>query len=271
MVTASQSPSLLGISLTDYSRTAAQRGWGAGWPSCAGAQAAGTAIVTAERSGTRMSVHKRIARLVDMLIDETERRGYLLKPGQCGAYNCRAIGGTRSPSNHSWGLACDLNWNDNPMRKPLTTDIPKWMVQLWNRFGFAWGGAYSGTPDTMHLEFMGTPEQADALTTLAATELSAVTTGADVTLTPDQSRKLDEIHAALCTPTAPWLGGISDIPADSDALIAKAARYPAMGYHMRNNVEVYRTHQDVRTLTGRVNDLYALLSALANALHAPTP
>ena len=159
------------IDLRDYSRTAAQRGWGAGWPSCGGAKAAGTAVVTADRSGTRFSVHKRIARLVDLIADECERRGYLFKSGQTGGYNCRAIGGTSSPSNHSWGLAIDINWLTNPMRRPLTTDIPDWMVDLWNRYGFAWGGDYSGTPDAMHFEFMGTPAQADEMTALALREI----------------------------------------------------------------------------------------------------
>ncbi|BBG01535.1 MULTISPECIES: M15 family metallopeptidase [Pseudonocardia] len=160
------------INLRDYTRTAAQRGWGAGWPSCGGAKASGTAIVTADVSGTRFSVHKRIARLVDLLVDATERRGYLLKPGQCGGYNCRPIGGTSSPSNHSWGLAVDLNWNDNPMRRPLTTNMPSWMPAMWNRYGFAWGGHYTGTPDAMHFEAMGTPAQMDAMTALALRELA---------------------------------------------------------------------------------------------------
>lgn len=161
----------MAINLGDYERTAAQRGWGAGWPSCNGAKSAGTAIVTARRSGTRMSVHKRIARLVQLLIDETERRGYLLVPGQCGAYNCRPISGTSSPSNHSWALAIDINWLRNPMRRPLTTDLPPWLVALWERFGFAWGGRYTSTPDPMHLEFMGTPADADQMTALALREL----------------------------------------------------------------------------------------------------
>lgn len=162
------------INLRDYSRTAAQRGWGAGWPSCTGAKGR-TVVVTAKLSGTRVSVHRDVARLVSMLLDETERRGYRFKPGQTGAYNCRPIGGTQRPSNHSWALAVDGNWNDNPMRKPLRTDMPGWLVQLWNRFGFAWGGHYSGTPDPMHFEFMGTPADAAAMTALALRELAGVT------------------------------------------------------------------------------------------------
>lgn len=164
----------MAINLSDYSRTAAQRGWGAGWPSCSGVSAIGTAVVTADRSGTRMSVHKRIARLVDLLIDATEKRhGWLLKPGQCGGYNCRAISGTNSPSNHSWALAVDLNWNDNTYNSTGRHTMPTAVARMWNRYGFAWGGDYSGAKkDWMHLEFMGTPADADAMTALALVELT---------------------------------------------------------------------------------------------------
>lgn len=168
----------MAINLRDYSHTAAQRGWGAGWPSCGGVKTAGTAVVQAAQSGVRLSVHKRLARLVLLLIDETERRGYLLKSGQCGGYNCRAIAGTSSPSNHSWALAIDLNWQTNPYAQPLRTDFPEWLPQLWNRYGFAWGGDYNdrgrtGKADAMHLEFMGSPADADAMTALALRELAA--------------------------------------------------------------------------------------------------
>lgn len=167
------------INLRDYSKTAAQRGWGAGWPSCSAINVAGTAIVTADRSGVRVSVHKRIARLVDLLMDATEARGYLLKGGQCGAYNCRAISGTSVASNHSWGLAIDLNWQSNPYVGPRRTDMPAWMPTLWNRYGFAWGGDYTGSKqDSMHYEFMGWPADADAMTALAIAELS----GSNVTI-----------------------------------------------------------------------------------------
>jgi hypothetical protein len=161
------------VNLTDYANTAAQRGWGQGWPSCSGVKSAGTSIITADRSGTRLSVHKRIARLVDILIDWTESTGYLLKPGQCGGYNCRAIGGTRSPSNHSWGLAVDLNWLDNTFNSTGRHALPVSVARMWNRYGFAWGGDYSGPmKDWMHLEFMGTPDDADVMTGLAISDFA---------------------------------------------------------------------------------------------------
>ena len=70
------------------------------------------------------------------------------------------------------------------MRRPLTTDIPAWMVAMWNRYGFAWGGHYTGTPDAMHFEFMGTPAQADQMTALALRELAPGATPPPVTTQP---------------------------------------------------------------------------------------
>lgn len=187
------------INLSDYSKTAAQRGWGAGWPSCSGA-AGNLVIVSADRSGVRVSVHKRIARLVDMLMDETERRGYLMKSGQTGAYNCRAIAGTKTPSNHSWGLAVDVNWQDNPFTTNLKANhIPAWMPPLWNRYGFAWGGNYSGKRDFMHFEFMGTPADADAMTALALKELLGTPPAPppEDDMTPAQEALLKECNSYL--------------------------------------------------------------------------
>ncbi|MEJ3744393.1 M15 family metallopeptidase [Actinomycetes bacterium KLBMP 9797] len=136
------------------------RGWGSGWPRCQSDK-----IVTIRlRSGLRLGTRREIAELVRLLLDECERRGYDLKPEQTGGFNCRPIGGTNRPSNHSWGLAVDLNWRRNPMQKTLKTDIPPWMVQLMWAYGFFWGGWYNGIKDPMHFEFVRTPAQAATLT-----------------------------------------------------------------------------------------------------------
>jgi hypothetical protein len=47
------------------------------------------------------------------------------------------------------------------------------MAKLFNRYGFAWGGDYTGSRrDYMHMEFMGTPAQAATATALARRELT---------------------------------------------------------------------------------------------------
>lgn len=146
-----------------YAHNADSRGWGSGWPKCGGASG-NIVTVLAGNSGAKFAVHRRISRLVDLLVDECARRGYDFLKAQCGAYNCRPIGGTSKPSNHSWGLALDINWQLNPFVSTLHTNIPVWMRNLFEEYGFAWGGNYSGKKDAMHFEFMGTPAQADQMT-----------------------------------------------------------------------------------------------------------
>src|SRR3954451_2672272 len=99
------------FSVNDYSISAKAKGWGSGWPVD---RSQDMARVTADTSRAGVNVHRRIARLVDVLLDETERRGYLLDQAQTGGYNNRPIRNTKVPSNHSWGLAIDLNWNHHP-------------------------------------------------------------------------------------------------------------------------------------------------------------
>lgn len=158
-------------SLSDYSVTARSKGWGPGWPTDRWTD---MARVQAARSGVAVNVHRRIARLVLLLLNETERRGYLCRGGQTGAYNNRPIGGTRTASNHSWGLAIDINWSINFASYDGRNhgDLPSWVPPLWARYGFAWGGNYSGKfKDPMHFEFMGSPADADDMTALALDEL----------------------------------------------------------------------------------------------------
>lgn len=136
--------------------SASSRGWGSGWPNCQRSN-----IVTLERpDGVRFGVHKRIAQLVAMLIDLTEALGYDVEGWQTWGYSCRAIKNTNIASNHSWGLAIDINSVYNPQRRPLTTNLPKGIIKMWQDNGFIWGGVWS-LPDTMHFEFAGTPTDAD--------------------------------------------------------------------------------------------------------------
>lgn len=138
---------------------AAARGWGPGWPT---PRVKDMAWITVRGVTVPNGVHRDLAPLVSWLLEETLRRGYPLKPGWCWGYACRPIAGSTRASNHSWGLAVDLNAPTNPMRSPLRTDMPSWMVKLWEDHGFRWGGRYSGTPDSMHYEFMGSPHDARA-------------------------------------------------------------------------------------------------------------
>src|SRR5690349_25138709 len=98
------------FSMSNYSISAKEKGWGPGWSAN---RSADMAKVKADRSGTRINVHKRVAPLVDILLDESERRGYRSNPTTCGGSVDRAIKHTSKPSNHSRGLAVDLNSDPN--------------------------------------------------------------------------------------------------------------------------------------------------------------
>jgi hypothetical protein len=129
------------------------RGWGSGWPDCQRSR-----IVKVVRAGVTIYLRREIAPLVAVLLEATERvYRYDVKPGQTGGFACRPIRGTSTPSNHSWGLAVDLNWHANPFRSPFRSDLPPAVVAMWWACGFYWGGWYRTTPDPMHFEYVGRP------------------------------------------------------------------------------------------------------------------
>ena len=135
----------------------AHSSWGSGWPNCQPSKVNSGFSV----SGTRFpgGMRHELVDLVTMLVQETKNRGYRFGTSSdpsygCWGYSCRCISGSNTPSNHSWGLAVDINAPSNPYTSPLVTDMPSWMPDLWNDYGFRWGGDYSGSKDAMHYEFM---------------------------------------------------------------------------------------------------------------------
>ena len=135
--------------------SAASRGWGPGWPTNNASK-----MTTVRAGGVALSVRSELAPVVEWLVNQTTAQGYSLRHGECWGFANRAIRGTNRPSNHSWGLAVDLNAPANPMSAQLITDMPPSMVELWKSKQFRWGGEYKGRKDAMHYEFMGTPDDA---------------------------------------------------------------------------------------------------------------
>ena len=109
---------------------------------------------------------------------------------RCTSGSARSCGGLNrnSLSNHSWGLAMDMNSGANPeatyvgvgdasaCATPMTTNIPMWVVQTAEKWGLYWGGygwnsgcdgpeqvKSSATRDATHFEFRGSPAQARAI------------------------------------------------------------------------------------------------------------
>jgi hypothetical protein len=160
---------------------ASGRGWGPGWPTDNGSK-----MTVVRAGGVAVSVRAEIGPLVGWLLDQTVAQGYGPRQGECWGFANRAIRGSNKPSNHSWGLAVDINAPANPMTDHLVTDMPGWLPELWKSKRFRWGGDYRGRKDAMHYEFMGTPaDAAQLIAELGGTPVAASThaaTGARPTL-----------------------------------------------------------------------------------------
>lgn len=164
-----------GLSTTNYAVRASSKGWGKGWTLGAdNCDAVYDCVVVETANGARISMRTGIAELVDILLEEIERRGYYAVKGWCWGYSCRAIAGTSTPSNHSWGLALDLNAPTNPYTYTGQHDIPDYVFALFRAYGFGVGADYTGKKDWMHIEFMGTPGDASIMTALARRAFRAV-------------------------------------------------------------------------------------------------
>lgn len=153
----------------------ADSSFGTGWP-----QGNHHIVTLVRKDGLRLPVHSELKALVAMSMDLTEALGYNIIPGQTWGYANRPISGTRTPSNHSWGTAVDINAPSNPYAsaewhrrnargtKPfglqIVCNIPQKVIAFWESQGFRWGGRYTGKIDPMHFEFMGSVAYARAKT-----------------------------------------------------------------------------------------------------------
>jgi hypothetical protein len=73
-----------------------------------------------------------------------------IDPGQyAGCYYPRFIAGTRSLSNHAFGLALDLNVPGN--QRGTVGQMDRTVVAIFEKWGFTWGGRWHYT-DPMHFE-----------------------------------------------------------------------------------------------------------------------
>lgn len=84
------------------------------------------------------------------LLDDLQAAGYGVQWGQSGGYNPRTIRGSTTPSQHAFGRAIDVNWDDNARgtRGNIPADLAR---QLAVKHGMTWGGDWRN-PDPMHFE-----------------------------------------------------------------------------------------------------------------------
>lgn len=159
--------------------------------------------------GAKFNVHKDVAPIFEHFLDRLVREtnyslnevyddwSYILRPKRGYEEQYEYTKDMRYLSNHSWGLAIDVNATTNPMQSKLKTDLPvAWVRENVTRYGLGWGGDYVGRKDPMHFEFLGTPKQARAI-------VDSLNSQEDDDLTPEQAKMLKEVHKMLTDLAAP--------------------------------------------------------------------
>jgi len=69
--------------------------------------------------------------------------------GICAHRDIRAHPGFTSM--HAWGIAIDLNSEENPLGRPSRQDPA--VVAIFKQHGFTWGGDFKSRLDPMHFQF----------------------------------------------------------------------------------------------------------------------
>ena len=117
----------------------------------------------------KLTVHKKLAGEFKAIFNDMYKIKFRIKASQTAAYVWKTIIGTGTVSQHSYGLAIDINWNDNPCFYNINTDVSngyggyqpgknqysvtKEVISIWKAHGFYWGGDWQGKKDTMHFSY----------------------------------------------------------------------------------------------------------------------
>lgn len=115
-----------------------------------------------------ITLHQKLASEMEAIFTDLMNAGFRIKISTTGMYNWRANG---TASEHSLGLAIDINWDINPDYKPAPANpssvysgnssdplkVDDEIVRIFRSHGFYWGGCYSNRVDLMHFGYRDKP------------------------------------------------------------------------------------------------------------------
>lgn len=133
--------------------------------------------------GSEITINK----LLPPYLDEIQKEVNETKTGynftNITTYNNRSKIGGGGKSLHSWGIAVDINPESNPYQPgnygPPQSDIPIQIVNIFKKYGFAWGGDWPGERDPMHFEWYGAEINGSVLDKLSNQKILSVATDID--------------------------------------------------------------------------------------------
>jgi len=126
---------------------------------------------TKTASTMTLQVHEKLAATVLQIFREIFASPEQFPIKEMGGFGWR---GDNSKSEHNWGLAIDINWNENyyvtvdgtplsgsywrPGEDPYSIPADSDVVAIFHKYGFGWGGDgwWTNTRDYMHFSFMST-------------------------------------------------------------------------------------------------------------------
>ena len=120
-----------------------------------------------------LTVHKKLAAEFKAIFEDMYKEKFPIKSSSTCAYVWKNIIGSGTVSQHSYGAAIDVNWNDNPCFYNTNIDVTNGylgyqpgknkysvtqkVINIWKAHGFYWGGDWSGKKDTMHFSYTEKP------------------------------------------------------------------------------------------------------------------
>lgn len=117
-------------------------------------------LTTVDFNGHDVSVNKKAAGCLKAVAADIKARSISYKINQMGCYRYDSNNGSSNiglKSYHTYGVACDINWDKNPFISGGTApyDMPAGYVDAFHDHGWTWGGNWNSVKDYMHFEFNG--------------------------------------------------------------------------------------------------------------------
>lgn len=127
-----------------------------------------TVDIEGNKTYKNVRLHKSLAEDFMTIMTSIANSGFPIKDVAC--YNWRNAAASSSRSHHSYGVACDLNVNENYMIKngqvqagsywrpgenPYSFTENGVVVSTFKKYGWTWGGTWNSSKDYMHFSFTG--------------------------------------------------------------------------------------------------------------------
>lgn len=140
----------------------------------------GSNLVNYNLFGQEISIHQYLVPYLDQVQKEVNeaKTGYNFTNITTFNQRPKIWGGGKSL--HSWGIAIDINPDTNPYQpgsySAFQTDIPEQIINIFKKYGFAWGGDWPGERDPMHFEWYGVTLSGQILDKISNQKILSVAT-----------------------------------------------------------------------------------------------